>query len=69
MAHNGQISGGVIDPRPAVILVKGGVEHPMELILNAPMAANGMRKLAGIRGQTGQKQARLGGFGAVAHHR
>ena len=59
MTKDRQIGSGVSVTHPAVILTKGNVEDPMELILNAPMVTESLGKALGIIGQAGDEVAGL----------
>src|ERR1700676_2386241 len=45
--QNGEVFGSVVLPRPIGVLGKMDVEHPMELVLDAPMTAGDVQQLAG----------------------
>jgi len=46
-AQNGEVLGRRADSDPALILAKGHIEQPMDLILDAPMAADRLAERLG----------------------
>jgi hypothetical protein len=60
VSDDGEVFRRVAGVNAAVILAEGHVEHPVEAILDAPVAANGGMEGGGIRWQTGEVVASFG---------
>src|SRR5215208_8531667 len=51
------------DADPAVVLVERDIEHPVETVFDAPVAADGWSQRGRVGRQAGQVVTRLGGDG------
>src|SRR5260221_9607999 len=58
-AQHGEVLGGVADAHPALILTKGHVEQPVDLVFNAPMGAHRFPETLGRERSTQQIVARF----------
>jgi hypothetical protein len=61
MMKNREVSGSVVFANAAVILVKGDVEHPVQAVLNLPVAANRVQEMRGFGWEAGDVVAGLYG--------
>ena len=59
VTQHGEVLRGMRAANPTGIFAKGDIQHPMQAILNAPVAAHGLPKLFGIRPETRQILAPL----------
>src|SRR4051812_39073794 len=59
-AQEGEVAGGGAVAHPAVILTEGDVENPMQGVLNAPVAADGLDQDGGIVAAAREEVADLG---------
>ena len=55
-----EVFGRVSSACSALVFAELNIQHPVELIFNAPMAADRTRKTCGITRETGKKVAPLG---------
>ena len=55
-AKDGLIAGGISVPYPIVVLTKGDVENPVELVLDFPVVAENFGKALDVIGQTGDME-------------
>ena len=61
VAQGGQMVGGVAGAHAALVLAQGDVEHPVEGVFDAPVAADGAGQLGGVWWQAAQVVAPLAG--------
>ena len=61
VAQGGQIGGGMAGADAALVLAQGDVEHPVEGVFDAPVAADGAGQFGGVRRQAAQVVAPLAG--------
>ena len=61
MAQEGEVFGGVAGAHAALILGKGDIERPVQLVPDAPVAARRPGGLAGIGWKAAQEEAGFGG--------
>ena len=63
VADDGEVLGSMIGVDARAVLVEGQVEHPVEAVLDAPMAANDPLEQGGISRQAGDVVAYVGRYG------
>ena len=61
MSNGGEVLRGVALAHPAIVLAKGHIQTPMQLILNGPMRANRLGEDLGVGLDRGDEIAPLGG--------
>lgn len=63
-AEDGEVEGGVVFAQAAVVLAEADIELPMEIVLDCPMASDGLEDGGGIGFERGDIIARLAGVAA-----
>ena len=66
VVQRGEVGGGVAGAPAAFIFAQGGIEHPVEGVFDAPVAADGAGEFRGVRGQAAEVGAPLAGGRAGA---
>ena len=59
VAQGGEVGGGVAGAHAAFIFAQGDIEHPVEGVFDAPVAADGTGEFRGVRGQAAEVVAAL----------